>query len=268
MKEINFNLHYLYHKTEFWIALAVILGVNALSAALSIFTYDYELMSTMSADYQFILNNVFVNMISFVILIIPVAVGLVFADSGWLERQRKTENMLYTRLDLRKNCVLRYFMTMIVSFFMTMAGFLLNYLILYFIYGSGNRLTYAQDLPFAMLGYTDTALNTIFLSKPMLAVLVESILVSLVIALLSGLCYTLSYFIQFRLLIIIYVLPFVILMASELVMTFMNNSAYSLVQLLQPFLCESLIPYAVVLPVLFLAGILLLYIVSGRRDIL
>lgn len=268
MKEFKFNLHYLYHKAEFWIALAIILGVSVLAAGLSIFSYDYELTSTMSADYQFILNNIFVNMISFVILIIPVAAGLVFVDSGWLERQRKTNNMLYTRLDLKKNCVLRYFMTIAVSFLAVMAGFLLDYLILYFIYGSGNRLTYAQDLPFAMVGYPGTALNPLFMSTPMLAVFLESVLVSLEIALLSGLCYTLSYFIRFRILIILYVLPFVILMASELAMIFVNCPEFSLVQLLQPFLCESFVPYAVVLPVLFLAGILLLHFISGRRDIL
>ena len=124
MKEFRFNWKYLLKKNEFWAAVFIVLAINVFAAGVSIFTYDSNFAMTMTADYQFVLNNVYVNMLAAVILIIPVALGLVFSDADWLEEKRRTDILLYARIDHRKNIVVRFVMSVGVS---VCTGFTIQY---------------------------------------------------------------------------------------------------------------------------------------------
>ena len=266
MKEFRFNWQYLLKKNEFWAAVFIVLAINVFAAGVSIFTYDSNFAMTMTADYQFVLNNVYVNMLAAVILIIPVALGLVFSDADWLEEKRRTDILLYARIDHRKNILVRFVMSVGVSFLIAMAGFALNYLILFLVYGSGNRMWYAQDLPYNMIGYPDIITNNLWLSFPFVAVAVEAVVVSIMLGLLSGLCYAISFYIPRRFLVVIYLMPFLILLLSDIVMTSLNMNAYSLMMLLQPYFMKNFVPWLVGMLCLPLISMVLLVPQLLKRD--
>ena len=266
MKEFRFNWKYLMKKNEFWAAVFIVFAINVFAAGASIFTYDSNFAMTMTADYQFVLNNVYVNTLAAVILIIPVALGLVFSDADWLEEKRNTDILLYTRIDRKKNILVRFAMSIGVSFLIALVGFALNYLILFLVYGSGNRMWYAQDLPYNMIGYPDIITNNLWLSFPFSAVTVEALVVSIMLGLLSGLCYTISFYIPRRLLVLMYLLPFLILLVSDIVMTSVDMNAWSLMMLLQPYFMKNFTPWIVGMIVLPLLSILFLVPQLLKRD--
>lgn len=268
MREFRFCIKFIFNRYEFYVALFVSLFIGGFHAVYTVQANQVLPDAGFSGDYLFILFNIFQNVYSFLILILPIALGLILSDSNWQEKYRGTETMLAVRLNRKKLIISRFIMSIIMSFVVAISGLLLNYLILRGCYGGGYRMTYNQEMPFAIRGVSRLYLNKLMITEPAKAVLSASLMFSLEMGMLSGFSYAASFYIPRRFRLAIYLMPLILLIFSELLANLFHAQSWSLIQLLQVFSVyfrpDS---YTVLMLFLFCLSVLLLVRPLQKRDI-
>ncbi len=236
MKELKYNIKLLLKRKELYFSIICILLVNLIHIFLTIhYNSSTQLLveNQYSAEYLAILYSVDVNLDMLIIIIFPILCATIFSDSSLFEKKEKISTILHCRLN-KKKLILTRFLTIIVSVFLiSFVGFLMNYISLICIYGSGNAVTYFQSPAFYLIGNTNIFLDTLRLSNPILFYICITAHVSFLISLLSGLAYSISFFVKQK--IWVYVSPFVVLLASEFILSSLKLEQYAPITQLQPF---------------------------------
>lgn len=269
MKEFKFNIQYLLKRKELYFSIIVILLINIIQVALCVnesFRLNKYIEQCYSSEYQFILYNAQITLNVLIIIVFPIALSLIFSDTSWMDYKDKTLNMLYTRLDYKKNIVVRLCLSVIITFIISFLGFLVNYFLLRLIYGSGNYLTYDQSFSFYLESTPEFFLDDLRLSNPALFVISISFTVSLLLGLLSGISYLGSFFAKQR--VIIYFLPLIFLIVTELLFSRIGLSDISYISMLQPFSILSIKDYIIGIVVLLCIISVLLVTVLRKKDVL
>lgn len=236
LKELKYNLKYIINKKELYLSIIGILCVNLIHIFLVIhYSYNahafYE--NWYKAEYLTILYNVNVLLNMVIIIAFPIISSTIFSDTSWLENKSKMNTILYTRLNYKKLIVTRLFLILFIVFFINFIGFLMNYIVLNCIYGSGNAMTYMQSPAFNLTSNQSYFLDSLRLSNPILFIICISAHVSLIIGLLSSFAYAISFFVKQR--VMIYISSFVLIIGTELLLSFLKLNQYSIVKQLQPF---------------------------------
>ena len=192
MKELKFNINYLFHRREFYFAILIAFFVNLIHVLLCVnqsirMELFYENMH--SGEYQFILYNPIVTLNVLLIIVFPIIFSMIFSDSNFLENKRKTVYMLAMRMNNKKNILSRILLSIIITFFICFFSFLFNYILLILIYGSGNTITYYQETAFHLTSQSSWFLDNLRLNNPVLFVFVINLLVSFMYGLLVHMLY-------------------------------------------------------------------------------
>lgn len=232
MKELKFNLRFLLRKKELYYAIIVILLINLLHVIFVVKDSSCLAETCRSGEYQFILNNHFVQFTPMVVLVFPIVCALIFSDTSWCDIKYGTGNLLYTRVNYKKNILVRLVLTFLVSFLIVFIGVILNYATLRFIFGTGNVTTHAQSTGFYLNSLPDRFLDSTRLSNPQLYAVLLCGHISLIIALLVTVSYSFSFFIKQR--IFIYFLPVFLIILFAFIFPFIGFSSLSFLQQLQP----------------------------------
>ncbi len=235
MKEFKYNLKCLLKKRELYFSLIGIMLINLIHIFLVIhYNYNFHVLyeTGRRAEYLYILYNSSVNLNMIIIIIFPVLASIIFSDISFLESKQKINNLLHTRLNSKKLIISRFILIIITVFLINFLAFLLNYVVLCFIYGSGNAVSHFQSPAFYMIINEHVFLDSMRLSNLPLFLVCITAHVSFLISLLSGLSYAISFFVKQK--IMIYISPFLILMLAELLLPLLNLNSYSIVGQLQP----------------------------------
>lgn len=234
MRELKFNLKYIFYKKEFYIAIIAVLFTNLIHLFLTIkqnINFGNFAETANTAEYQFILNNFEINFLLFLVFIIPIFCSMILSDSSWYEEKNKITNILHNRINYRKNIVIRFILSILISFLIVFISVILNYFILVLLFGSGNSATSFYELPIYILNYNNIFLSSLRVSNPVLYVLALDFHVSLLISLLSAISYSLSFFIKQR--IFVYFIPFLFIIGSEFLSYLIGAHEYSIARQLQ-----------------------------------
>ncbi len=268
MKELKYNVQLLFKKKEFYISILIILFINLFHAFLCIrnsISLDVALEQTRTGEYQFILYNALIQLTSLIIIVLPIVSAMVFADSSWIENKTKITNMIFFRLNYRKNIFIRFIMNILITMVILFLGFMFNYLVLRIVYGTGNRLSFWSDLGFKLEYNPAWFLENIRIMNPVLFVILISLSVSFVLGLLSGISYLLSFFIKKR--VVIYFIPFLLIILSEVILSFLGFNV-SLLTFLQPFSMYGIRDFLVGCLLLIMISVFLLLIILKKKDVL
>ena len=122
---------------------------------------------------------------SLVIIALPILTSLVLSDTSWNDKHLGYNNYLYTRLNIRK-IFSRLFLSFITTFIICFVGFILNYLTLRFIFGSGNLISNFQELPYDRVIAPEFFLDSIRYYNPVLFIILISLHESVIIGLLAN----------------------------------------------------------------------------------
>lgn len=269
MKELKFNIQYLLKKKEFYLAMLIAFFINLIHVFLCVsesVRLNYTIEGSYSGEYQFILYNAFVTLNVLIIVIFPIAFSMIFSDSNWLENKRKTSNMLFTRLNFKKNILIRALLSIVVTFFISFFSFLFNYIVLRIIYGTGNALTFWQSTAFYLDLDMGWFLDNVRLSNPVLFVMIINISVSLMLGLLSAFSYLVSFFAKQR--ILIYFIPLIFLIITELILPNIGFKSLSFIKFLQPFSKYNIADFIMGALILLFINISLLCIRAFKKDVL
>lgn len=267
MKELKFNIKYILQKKEFYIAILASLLINLFQVCLCVCKFnEYPSHLIPTSEYQFILYNVNVALNSIIILVFPILFSMIFSDSTFLENQRKTTNLLHTRLNLKKNIIIRTILSFVISFIVCFICFMYNYLLLRIIYGTGNLITPFQDTAFLLHKSELFFLDNIRIANPKLFIILISASVSTIIGFLSMLSYLISTF--FKQKIVIYFFPLIFLIMWETFISFLEKPTLSFITMLQPFSYYSIFNYIVACLILLFINIVLLTIKLCEKDVL
>lgn len=269
MKELIFNIKYLFCKREFYIATFIILFLNLVHVFLCInesIRANYLFEELYSAEYQFVLYNNFINFDKLVIIVFPVIFSMIFSDSSWMDNNCKITNMLFFRLNYNKNIIIRAILSVFLTFFISFFGFLFNYIVLRIIYGTGNSLTYWQSTAFSLFCDTEWFLDIVRHHNPTLFVLIINLCVSLVLGLLSCFSYLISFFIKNR--IVIYFISPVFLILSELIFSKLGIKFLSFIKCLRPFSKYNVENFVICLLILLFLNLILLYLRLIKKDLI
>ncbi len=269
MKELKYNIQCLIHKKEFYISMLIIFFINFYHAFLCIkntVRSNQFIEALYTGEYQFILYNTKVSVTSLIIIVFPIALTMIFSDSSWKDKKRKTTDMLFLRLNYKKNIVIRLIFIILVTLGVAFLGFMFNYAILRIVYGTGNRISFSySELAFWLDSPCDLFLDNIRIANPTLFTILIALSVSFTMALLAGVAYLFSFFTKKK--IVIYFIPILLLILSEIVLSRLGFDA-SLLTFLQPFSLYSVKDYIIGngLLILFMVG--LLYMILKKKDIL
>ena len=174
MKEFKYNIKILLRKKELYYCIIGVLLINAIHVILVINHYSPN-MILKTGEYQFILYNNEVTIMSLVIIALPILTSLVLSDTSWNDKHLGYNNYLYTRLNIKKNIFSRLFLSFITTFIICFVGFILNYLTLRFIFGSGNLITNFQELPYDQVIASEFFLDSIRYYNPILFIILISL---------------------------------------------------------------------------------------------
>lgn len=269
MKEFIYSLKCLAAKKEFYFSIIGILLINLVHLFLVIhFNYNSNLLfeTGYKAEYLYILYNPYVNLNMIIIIVFPIICSTILSDINFLEKKQKTNNFLYTRLSSKKLVISRFVIIIFTVFLINFLAFLLNYISFYFIYGSGNALSHFQSPAFYMISKNFLFMDSLRLSNLPLFIICITAHVSLILGLLSGLAYSISFFVKQK--IIIYIFPFLILILAEFILPLFNLSSYSIVGQLQPLSTFTGVNALILYCVLLLFNIILLIFGCKKKDLL
>lgn len=269
MKELKYNYNCLRKRKEFYFAVFGILLINLAHLIISLhfnIVPGSFIENSYTAEYQFILYNTRVTLQMIVIIVFPLLCNIILSDMSWIEKKRKIDNIMFSRLNLKKLVFTRYLLIVACTTLVLFIGFMLNYLSFYIIYGSGNAITYFQSPAFMLLTVEEFFLDGIRVSNPILFTIIITSVVSLLIGLITGLSYLLSFFAKQR--IFIYIMPFLLLMGMEYVFSIFNLNNFTYVKLLQPFSMFSMNNVIITFGGTLFISIVLLLFNTKKRDIL
>ena len=160
----------------------------------------------------------------------------------------------------------RFLIIIFTVFLITFLSFLLNYISLYFIYGSGNALTHFQNTAFYLTNLKFLFMDSLRISNLPLFLVCITAHVSFILGLLSGLAYSISFFVKQK--ILIYVFPFLIMLLTEFIFPLVGLGSYSIVKQLQPLSTFNANNSIALYCVLLLASIILLAVNCKKKDLL
>lgn len=265
MKELKYNIKILLRKKELYYCIAGVLLINAIHIILVINHYSPN-MVLKTGEYQFILYNNEVNITSLVIIALPILTSLVLSDTSWNDKHLGYNNYLYTRLNIRKNIFSRLFLSFITTFIICFVGFLINYLTLRFIFGSGNLISNFQELPYDRVIAPEFFLDSIRYYNSVLFIILISLHESVIIGLLATISYSFSFFTKQKL--IIYFQVTLIMIVLEVVFSFIGISQFSIIKQLQPNSSFSVYQSIILYIVLSLIAITPVLLITKKGDIL
>ncbi len=268
MKELKFNLKNMINKKEFYLAIMGVLLINLIHVILvvnRVISLKTPLEKTMTAEYQFLFYNSEITFGAIIVIALPILCGAIFSDCNVLENARKTTNLLHVRINPKKNIFVRAVLSFFLTFSISLFGFLLNYFLLRIIFGSGNLITFSQELPFFQ--YPDTVfLGNILNSNPTLFVFLICSLVSITLGLISSLSYLLSNLVNRK--IIIYFIPFILIILWEVITIVLKVHSISILSALQPFETSKLSLYVKVFAILGIFNVLAFLLSLFKKDTL
>ncbi len=230
LKELKFNLNYVMHKRELYFAFIAAMIISLVHIFLIIQGSDYiEFANT--SEYLILPTNSIEDFSPILVLAFPVIGALIFSDSSWLDRSRKSELMFYTRLNPKKNIICRAFLSFAVTFVLFFIVLTINYLVLYLIFGSGIRYPLDQSYPFNISGISQVFLDELRTVRPILYALIGIGHVSILLGMLSLLSYCISFFVRQRL--VIYFQVLLIMFVYEQIVSFVGFQKISIIYQLQ-----------------------------------
>lgn len=234
MKELKFNIQYMFQRKEFYLAIFISFAIQLIHVILNIqFYQSYYLEEIVSGEYQFILYNINISFNAIIVVIFPILFAMIFSDMNVLEDKRKTTNLLCMRLSKKKNILVRLFLSFMVTFGLSLIGFLYNYVLLRIIFGTGNLLSYTQEPAFLLQMDTTWFLDSIRIANPTLFILLISISVSFILGLLSSFSYAAANVINKK--VVVYFVPLIFLIGWDILMAAFEIHKLSFIQFLQPF---------------------------------
>lgn len=264
MKELKFNLRYLANRREVYFAFIAILAVCFIHAAMVIYEAQYfEFKQT--GEYLFILSNSIVSLTPVILLVFPVIGTLILSDSSWLDNNRKTITLLYMRLNYKKNIIVRWGLSILITFLIVFLGLMLNYLILRILFGSGNKIVLAQSMAYNLTPVPHLFLDSIRMNSPTLFVVLASCHVSLLLGLLSGLSYCFSFYVRQRL--VIYFQVLLMMFGYEIISSFLKFNNLSIIRQLQIMSSFTILDVAILYMILIGISIILLVLFFRKREV-
>ena len=263
MKELKFNLRYIFQRKELYIFIIGVFLVNLLHIWLTIDDYRHATYVLKTSEYQFMLYSVSVDLMGVIIIGFPILCTLPLADSTWLEEKGGTTSLLLPRLSIKKNNWIRFMLSIVVIFLVCFAGFMIQYAALYFMFGSGNIISHWGSMAYSLIQVPDFFLEHIRYTNPVLFIICLSAHVSFIIGLLSGVAFSFSFFTRQRLLIYFQTALFVIL--TELICAIMNLNKFSIFKQLQPSSKFSFTHSLVVYSILLIIGIVPIYLYHRKK---
>lgn len=213
MRELKFNLKYLLTKKEFCLATFILFFINIIHVFLTI-QYSNSLNLTIennySAAYQMILCNVQVVFNVLLVLIFPIVSAMMISDTSFYEKEKRIDSILFTRLNYKKNLLVKFFLSFLVSFFVCFSSFYLNYFLMKNLFMNGQGLSYFQSVSF--YGVIDSLdfIDGMRFQNLELYVFLRVVVTSMTIALLSMFSYSISFYLKKR--ILIYLVPFAVIL--------------------------------------------------------
>ncbi len=260
MKELKFNLKYLFHRKEIYFVILIVFLVNIIHCFMTVnycahFADNHYIENIRSAESQFILYNIDVSLNAIIIIVLPIVCSLLFADSSFIENKNKTFNILYTRINTNKNSFVRFILSLVIPLVICFLGFMLNYLIMSLIFKNGLLGSIYQETGFYQYMHLANVLNNLRYNNLTLYIVVISLIASFTIGLLSCLSYSISKFLKHR--IPIYFMPLLILIFCEFIFSNCHLGDYSLIRFLQPTTLHALSPVLIISIVIFIIGLLL-----------
>lgn len=265
MKELKYNIKFLLNKQELYYCIFGVFLINAVHVFMVINHYAPDTILK-SAEYQFVLYNSEITITTLLILAIPILTSLVLADVSWNDEHIGYNNFLKTRMDIKKNIWIRMFLSIMITFIICFIGFMLNYLTLYFVCGSGNLIIHFQSLPYHLVSESEFFLDCVRYEDPVLFVILISAHEAFVFGLLSAVSYTLSFFTKQKLVIYFQAILFLILV--EVVFSFLGIDSFSIIKQLQPFSIFTIWNSIVLYAVLFMVSVIPLAYITRKGDML
>lgn len=264
MKELKFNIRYILNKKELYFSFIVVMMICFVQVLMIIQRSDYfEFCDT--SEYLVLLTNSVEDLSPALILVMPVVTALIMSDSSWLDRKRKTEVMLSVRLDCKKNIIVRWFLSFLITFLLVFISLMINYIVLRMIFGSGNKFVLNQSMAFNLTGVPQLFLDDLRMSDPVLYTIVTSGHVAFILGLLSSLSYSLSFYVKQRL--VLYFQVLLIMFGYEIVSSFLGFENISIIKQLQIMSFFTLSDAAILYLILLVFSISLL-IISLRREVI
>lgn len=265
MKELKFNLRYVLNKKELYFSFILVLMLGLIQVLMIIQRTEYYEFNQTSENL-ILAANVVENLAPVVVLVLPVVSALILSDSTWLDENRKTHVLLYPRLNYKRNIIIRWVLSIVVVFIVVYIGLMINYLVLNLIFGSGNMIAINQSFPYNISADMELFLAELHLDNPMMYVLVANGHVSLILALLASLSYSLSFFIRQRL--VIYFQVLLIMFVYEVANSILNLEAFSIIYQLQVVSHFTVSNALGLYAILFIASLSLLTVAMRREVVL
>ena len=187
MKELKYNLKYILNKRELYFALIIIFSISLIHVILCFMesTRLGQFSNQMyTGEYQFILYNINTNFQSILFIVIPIVCSMILSDSSYYEDKLKLTNIFHNRLNYRKNIIVRILFCLILTFLICFICFIFNYVLLRIIFGTGNLVTFYQDVAFHSSYMPDLFLEDVRIANPFLFVVLISISTSFIYGLL------------------------------------------------------------------------------------
>lgn len=269
MKELKFNIKYLLNRKEFYFALLIAFTISLIHAFLCVheslrLNQFYEELHT--GEYQFILYNVNVSLQTLIIIVFPIICSMVLSDSNLIENKLKTTNMLITRINFKKNILIRVLSCIIITIIICFTSFLFNYIVLRIVFGTGNSVTLTQGVAFHLAYLPGFFLDNMRIQNPVLFVILINLCVSFVYGLLSALSYAVSFFVKNR--IFIYFVPLIFLILMDMLLHRIGLGNFSFLTIMQPFGKFSIGTYASCVGILIVIIMSLVCTILFKKDVL
>jgi len=268
MKELKFNLKLLMYRKELYFAIFIVFLVNIIQCFMAIqYSSGLNLFveNGYSSEYQTILYNSMVSLNSIIVIVFPIVCSMIFSDSSWCEQSHKTLNILHSRLNAKRNSIIRYILSFLVPFIICFLGFMLNYGIMSLVFQNGTLATFSNEVGFC-LRTSKNFLDHLRITNPVSYIISISCVVSLAIGLLSSLSYALSVFLKKR--VFIYFIPLLTIILLELILSYFKLENMSFLRLLQPTSKFSIEGVFIISIIVILVGLLIEFIKGKKKDYL
>lgn len=212
MKELKYNLIHLLKRKGFYFAFITVMWIVLLHL-LTIFFEGVdgclypEFMNR--AEELFVVYNPGIILV-LMYFIYPIVCSFVFRDVSWMDPYKNPNKIEYLYLDYKKNIVIQWFLTIIVSFLIIFTAFMFEYITLRYVFGSGFVYAGLQHLPFALPIKHDIFMLLVK-DNMWLYAMYTSASVAMIFALLAAIAYSISLYVEKKRFIFIGIVVFMLL---------------------------------------------------------
>lgn len=273
LKELKYNLHVLFKRKELYLSAIILFLISGIQIYLVIqrniqltSNSNHIIENTKTAEYLYILYNNDVLLNSLVILAFPILVSTIFSDSFWVEKYNNILVFLCPRLNYKKNVYSQMIISFLASFILAFLALLTNYLVLRFIFGSGNFGDQQASLPFILKEIPGFFLDSLRLQNPTLFTVLCITHVSILCGLISLLNYSLSFFIKNKIVLFVQSIIFIIFM--EIICTIFDFGSLSIIRQMQVMSAYSFIDVLILYSILLLVSFISIQFSFHRRKFL